>query len=126
MALGDTHTLTRTHVLFSLNTGMHCSNKNSLGRYFPVSAKNLTDNTANSLQAHISSCSRCPENIQASLAYLSHRSILQKAELSGSWKKAFFKKVWDRLHVDRTWTAIEDDDENGEEVSDNEDDETLS
>eukprot|EP00977_Amphora_coffeiformis_P011399 scaffold2760_cov167-Amphora_coffeaeformis.AAC.13 len=92
---------------------MHCSNKNSLGRYFPVSAKNLTDNTANSLQAHISSCSRCPENIQASLAYLSHRSILQKAELSGSWKKAFFKKVWDRLHVDRTWTAIEDDDEGG-------------
>ena len=92
---------------------MHCSNKNSLGRYFPVSAKNLTDNTANSLQAHISSCSRCPENIQASLAYLSHRSILQKAELSGSWKKAFFKKVWDRLHVDRTWTAIEEEDERG-------------
>ena len=100
---------------------MHCSkNRNSLGRYFPVSAKNLTDNTANSLQAHISSCSRCPETIQASLAYLSHRSILQKAELSGSWKKAFFKKVWDRLHVDRTWTAIEDeeeaDDDDGEEV----------
>jgi hypothetical protein len=87
---------------------MHCANRNSLGRYFPVSAKNLTDNTANSLQAHISSCSRCPEQIQASLAYLSHRSILQKAELSGSWKKAFFKKVWERLHADRTWTAIED------------------
>ena len=97
---------------------MHCSNKNSLGRYFPVSAKNLTDNTANSLQAHISSCSRCPEHIQASLAYLSHRSILQKAELSGSWKKAFFKKVWDRLHLDRTWTAIEDDDEQGAEMED--------
>ena len=109
---------------------MHCSNKNSLGRYFPVSAKNLTDNTANSLQAHISSCSRCPENIQASLAYLSHRSILQKAELSGSWKKAFFKKVWDRLHVDRTWTAIEDDDgdvneEEDEEESVNSDEEEV-
>ena len=91
---------------------MHCANKNSLGRYFPVSAKNLTDNTANSLQAHISACSRCPEHIQASLAYLSHRSILQKAELSGSWKKAFFRKVWDRLHTERTWTALEDEEGN--------------
>eukprot|EP00522_Entomoneis_paludosa_P016089 CAMPEP_0172463640 /NCGR_PEP_ID=MMETSP1065-20121228/47918_1 /TAXON_ID=265537 /ORGANISM="Amphiprora paludosa, Strain CCMP125" /LENGTH=1180 /DNA_ID=CAMNT_0013219641 /DNA_START=52 /DNA_END=3594 /DNA_ORIENTATION=+ len=94
---------------------MHCANKNSLGRYFPVSAKNLTDNTANSLQAHISACSRCPEHIQASLAYLSHRSILQKAELSGSWKKAFFRKVWDRLHTERTWTALEDEDRVGDE-----------
>ena len=95
---------------------MHCANKNSLGRYFPVSAKNLTDNTANSLQAHISACSRCPEHIQASLAYLGHRSILQKAELSGSWKKAFFRKVWDRLHTERTWTALEDEEGNrGEE-----------
>ena len=99
---------------------MHCSNKNSLGRYFPVSAKNLTDNTANSLQAHIAACSRCPEHIQASLAYLSHRAILQKAELSGSWKKAFFKKVWDRLHSDRAWTAIEDE-ENFEEEYDSDD-----
>jgi len=87
---------------------MHCANKNTLGRYFPVSAKNLTDNTVNSLQSHVSSCSRCPEPVRASLAYLSHRSILQKAELSGSWKKAYFKKIWDRLHVERTWTAIDD------------------
>lgn len=101
---------------------MHCANKNSLGRYFPVSAKNLTDNTANSLQAHISACSRCPEHIQASLAYLSHRSILQKAELSGSWKKAFFRKVWDRLHTERTWTALEDE-EGMEEEEEEEGDE---
>ena len=83
----------------------HCSSKNNTGRYFPVSAKNLTDNTANSLQAHISSCSRCPEPIKASIAYLSHRAILQKAELSGSWKKGFFKKIWDRLHVERAWNS---------------------
>lgn len=85
----------------------HCASKNNVGRYFPVSAKNLTDNTANSLQAHVASCSRCPEPIRASIAYLSHRSILQKAELSGSWKKAFFKKIWDRLHVERAWSNAE-------------------
>eukprot|EP00934_Nitzschia_sp_Nitz4_P007239 Nitzschia sp. Nitz4//scaffold11_size288233//216253//219668//NITZ4_000803-RA/size288233-snap-gene-0.57-mRNA-1//-1//CDS//3329534161//7229//frame0 len=82
----------------------HCATKNNIGRYFPVSAKNLTDNTANSLQSHVATCSRCPEAIRASIAYLSHRSILQKAELSGSWKKAFFKKIWERLHVERSWS----------------------
>lgn len=97
---------------------MHCNGKNTLGRYFPVSAKNLTDSTANSLQAHVQSCARCPEPIKASLAYLSHRSILQKAELSGSWKKALFQQVWNRLHVERGWTAIDDEDNEDEYSSD--------
>jgi hypothetical protein len=97
---------------------MHCTNRNKLGRYFPVSIKNLTDNTANSLQTHISSCSRCPEHVKASLAYLGHRSVLQKAELSGFWKKAFFKKVWERLHIERAWTSVDDEDKDDVEVED--------
>lgn len=95
----------------------HCSSKNNFGRYFPVSAKNLTDNTANSLQAHMLSCSRCPESIKASLAYLIHRGTLQKAELSGSWKKTFFKRVWERLHLERAWTKAD----NGEPKNDEDD-----
>ena len=83
----------------------HCSSKNGFGRYFPVSAKNLTDNTANSLQAHMSSCSRCPENVKSSLAYLLHRSSIQKSNLSGSWKKTFYKRIWERLHVERAWNT---------------------
>lgn len=93
----------------------HCITKNNFGRYFPVSAKNLTDNTANSLTSHVASCSRCPEPVKASLAYLLHRSVLQKAELSGSWKKTFFKRVWDRLHVERAWTTVDDGDTKGED-----------
>lgn len=93
----------------------HCASKNNIGRYFPVSAKNLTDNTANSILSHISGCSRCPESIKASLVFLSHRAIIQKAELSGSWKKAFFKKIWDRLHVERAWSGAD-----AEEEKDNE------
>jgi hypothetical protein len=50
------------------------------------------------------SCTRCPEPVKASLAYLVHRATLQKAELSGSWKKTFFKRVWERLHLERAWT----------------------
>jgi hypothetical protein len=102
----------------------HCANKNNIGRYFPVSAKNLTDNTANSLLSHVSSCSRCPETIKASIAYLSHRAILQKAELSGSWKKSFFKKIWDRLHNEREWVeATEAEDEETGSVGGGEGDE---
>eukprot|EP00536_Pseudo-nitzschia_multiseries_P014526 jgi/Psemu1/262238/estExt_Genewise1Plus.C_7190014 len=93
----------------------HCANKNNIGRYFPVSAKNLTDNTVNSMLSHIATCRRCPATIRASIAYLSHRAIYQKTELSGSWKKAFFKKIWDRLHLERAWVdVIKDDPEEGE------------
>lgn len=92
----------------------HCAGQNTLGRYFPVSAKNMTDCTSNSLQSHVLSCGYCPEPIRASLAYLGHRSILQKAELRGCWKKAFFKKVWDRLHTERKWTTAENDEEDDE------------
>lgn len=95
----------------------HCSNKNNAGRYFPLSAKNLTDTTANSMLNHIVSCSRCPESIKASISYLSHRGVHQKTELSGSWKKTYFKKIWDRLHVDREWVdALKNDGEEGAPV----------
>jgi hypothetical protein len=93
----------------------HCTGQNTLGRYFPVSAKNMTDCTSNSLQTHVASCAYCPEPIRASLAYLGHRSILQKAELRGCWKKTFFKKVWDRLHVERKWTSNDDGEGTGSE-----------
>lgn len=99
----------------------HCTTKNNFGRYFPVSAKNLTDNTANSLLSHVASCTRCPEPIRASLGYLSHRSMLQKAELSGNWKKTFFKHVWDRLHIERAWHNAD-----GEEIDDEDDGASVS
>lgn len=108
---------------------IHCSSKNTTGRYFPFAAKSLADNTYASLQAHISTCHRCPEAVKASLAYLFHRSTLEKAELGGGWKKSFFKQVWDRLHVERAWSSKEvkestPEEERGSE-SDDEDDEDI-
>lgn len=93
--------------VLTLFTSIPPSGKNSFGRYFPVSAKNLTDNTSSSLQGHIHSCNRVPEEVKASLSFLMHRSVLQKAELSGSWKKTFFKRVWDRLHLERAWSTVD-------------------
>jgi len=60
---------------------------------------------------HLMSCSKCPEPLKASLAFLGHRSVLQKSELGGSWKKTFFKKVWDRLHIEKAGLDGEDEGE---------------
>ena len=112
---------------------IYCSSKSNFGRYFPFASKSLGDNTYNSIQTHLMSCSRCPESVKASLAYLTHRSALEKAELGGGWKKAFFKAVWDRLHIERAWTTKtskealpeEDNSESDEDVSKVEGDEDI-
>ena len=101
----------------------HCSGHNAQGRYFPVSAKNLTDSTANSLLTHVMSCSHCPDAISASLAYLGHRAGQQKTEMGGSWKKAFFQKVWDRLHNEATFEHDGDEEESHDDQADEYDDE---
>lgn len=88
---------------------IHCTGRNSNGRHFPINMKFLMDHTSASLQSHISTCVLAPDPIKASLAYLSHRTILQRAELNGSWKKVYFQKIWDRLHEQREWTSIDDD-----------------
>merc|ERR1712032_533414 len=107
---------------------IHCAKRNNYGRYFPVASKTLVDATANSIISHMSNCSYCPKSIQASLAYLHHRSSFQKYELGNGWKKTFFKKIWDRLHVERAWlqphndvlSARKDDDKDVHSVSDDE------
>jgi hypothetical protein len=102
----------------------YCAYKSSSGRYFPVTQKNLTDNTANALMTHICSCRHVPEPIKASLAYLGHRAVLQKSRLGGSWKKEFYKKIWDRLHNERAWVdCVADADTNDDASSGEEDDE---
>jgi hypothetical protein len=101
----------------------YCMFKSSSGRHFPTSHKNLTDNTANALMTHVSSCKRVPEHIKASLAYLGHRAALQKSSLGGSWTKEFYRKIWDRLHNDRDWMTAVADDDTYDEASDDEDEE---
>ena len=101
---------------------IHCPNKNSIGRYFPVAAKTLADNTANSIQAHLMNCTRCPDSVKASLSYLQHRSSLQKVELGGGWKRTFFKRLWDRLHHERVWAKPVNKNDHGSLTRDIEDD----
>ena len=52
-----------------------------------------------SIRTHIqNNCKSCPEPIKASLAYLEHRSSLQKKEIGPARKKEFYKQIFDRLH----------------------------
>ena len=93
-------------------------------RFFPVSAKVLTNNAINSILQHVIGSSKTPEPIKASLLYLGNRSKLQKAALPSNWKKTFFKKIWERLHTERKWTSIDEKGgESSEYSSDDEDDE---
>jgi hypothetical protein len=50
------------------------------------------------MQTHITNCFCAPLEVKASLLYLQHRSLIQKAQLMGNWKITFFKRVWNRLH----------------------------
>jgi hypothetical protein len=72
---------------------IHCNHK----RYFPIAEKKVSD-TTNLMMTHITNCFGSPLDVKASLCYLQHRSLIQKAELMGNWKITFFKRVWDRLH----------------------------
>jgi len=99
----------------------HCEKKTNSGRYFPFSPKSLADNTTHSLFVHIQGCPHCPEMNKSSLAYLTHRSLLQKNELKRGWKRDLFQKVWDRLHNEKSWVnskfVYDEDDEEAEEFS---------
>ncbi len=81
----------------------HCNKK----RYFPIAAKNFSD-THNLMVTHIGNCFNVPFPIKASLSYLQHRSILQKAELPNNYKLCFFKRIWGRLHNDEWPNESED------------------
>lgn len=71
----------------------HCKQK----RYFPITEKKFQDSIG-LMTTHINNCFHAPLDVKASLCYLYHRSLLQRQDLAGQWKFAFFKGVWNRLH----------------------------
>ena len=78
----------------------HCYPQFGNGRYFPSSLKTLSDTskTLNVLNAHLLRCRSCPEEIREELrqAHESHAS--ERSDLPFGSQKAFFTKIWERLH----------------------------
>ena len=52
------------------------------------------------VENHLGGCPSVPPEVRASLDYLQHRSIVQRADLPPHWKSVFFRGVWSRLHPD--------------------------
>jgi len=78
----------------------HCAKNAGAGRYFPLMITTLANNNNpfNCTHSHMMKCRRCPQEVKNKLAQLQLMHGEQAVQLSSGWKKAFFDKLWTRLH----------------------------
>jgi hypothetical protein len=80
----------------------HCFGGYGSGRFFPSSIKTLSDTskTLNVLHNHMMKCRRCPSDLRESLDQLRKTHDDQRAKMKFGSQKAFFARIWKRLHRD--------------------------
>lgn len=78
----------------------HCWGGYGSGRFFPSSIKTLSDTskTLNVLHNHMMRCRKCPPTINHELAKYRKIHDEQRAKMKFGSQKAFFARIWDRLH----------------------------
>jgi hypothetical protein len=78
----------------------HCFGGYGSGRFFPSSIKTLSDTskTLNVLHNHMMRCRRCPPEIREILSAHRKTHDEQRAKMKFGSQKAFFARIWDRLH----------------------------
>lgn len=78
----------------------HCFGGFGSGRFFPSSIKTLSDTskTLNVLHNHMMRCRKCPPEIRELLASTRKSHDEQRAKMKFGSQKAFFARIWDRLH----------------------------
>lgn len=79
----------------------HCFGGYGSGRFFPSSIKTLSDTskTLNVLHNHMMRCRKCPPEIREALARTRKLHDEQRAKMKFGSQKAFFGRIWDRLHL---------------------------
>jgi hypothetical protein len=79
----------------------HCFGGYGSGRFFPSSIKTLSDTskTLNVLHNHMMRCRKCPVEVRETLQRLRTAHDEERAKMKFGSQKAFFARVWDRLHV---------------------------
>ena len=86
----------------------YCFGGYGSGRFFPSSIKTLSDTskTLNVLHNHMSRCRKVPKDVFATLeaARLTHDD--DRAKMKFGSQKAFFAKIWSRLHDNRPDGAV--------------------
>lgn len=78
----------------------HCFGGYGSGRFFPSSIKTLSDTskTLNVLFNHMMRCRKCPQDVKDSLEKLRGHHDDERAKMKFGSQKAFFAKIWSRLH----------------------------
>lgn len=78
----------------------HCFGGYGSGRFFPSSIKTLSDTskTLNVLHNHMMRCRKCPPEIRETLNKARKTHDEQRAKMKFGSQKAFFARIWDRLH----------------------------
>lgn len=86
----------------------HCFGGYGSGRYFPSSIKTISDTskTLNVLHNHMTRCRRVPKDVieQLEIARAMHDD--ERGKMKFGSQKAFFAKVWSRLHGSRPDGAV--------------------
>eukprot|EP00534_Pseudo-nitzschia_fraudulenta_P005804 CAMPEP_0201194074 /NCGR_PEP_ID=MMETSP0851-20130426/148360_1 /ASSEMBLY_ACC=CAM_ASM_000631 /TAXON_ID=183588 /ORGANISM="Pseudo-nitzschia fraudulenta, Strain WWA7" /LENGTH=417 /DNA_ID=CAMNT_0047480687 /DNA_START=80 /DNA_END=1333 /DNA_ORIENTATION=- len=78
----------------------HCFGGYGSGRFFPSSIKTLSDTskTLNVLFNHMMRCRKCPTEVRDTLEKLRTVHDDERAKMKFGSQKAFFARIWDRLH----------------------------
>lgn len=78
----------------------HCFGGYGSGRFFPSSIKTLSDTskTLNVLHNHMMRCRKCPTEVRKTLERLRVTHDEERAKMKFGSQKAFFARIWDRLH----------------------------
>ena len=86
----------------------HCFGGYGSGRFFPSSIKTLSDTskTLNVLYNHMLRCRKCPHDVKETLEKLHVHHDDDRAKMKFGSQKAFFAKIWSRLHEKDSGTSI--------------------
>jgi len=81
----------------------HCFGGYGSGRFFPSSIKTLSDTskTLNVLHNHMIRCRKCPKEVREELESVRKTHDEERAKMKFGSQKAFFAKIWSRLHDNR-------------------------
>jgi hypothetical protein len=79
----------------------YCFGGYGSGRFFPSSIKTLSDTskTLNVLYNHMMRCRKCPQEMKDHLEKLREKHDDERSKMKFGSQKAFFAKVWSRLHA---------------------------
>ena len=80
---------------------MHCAGRNDTRKFFWSDVDRLANSFAE-IPSHILRCKKASQEVKANLACLKSRHSEQMARLPRGSQKVFFRRMWRRIHGDKT------------------------